>query len=79
MHFFIFPFADKIHKQECEKADLERSVSNCRNDIIKLNTLNHQENQLAENSEQNNILVENNFLLSLQVNKIFLFHFYTNL
>lgn len=61
---------NKIHKQECEKADLERSLSNCRNDIIKLNTLNHQENQLAENSEQNNILVENNFLLSLQQAKI---------
>ncbi|KAH9504072.1 Coiled-coil domain-containing protein 40 [Bulinus truncatus] len=56
----------EIEHQHREMCDIERSVRNMRNDIIKLNGLLHKEKCVGEELEQGNILMENAFIAGLQ-------------
>ncbi|XP_055874600.1 coiled-coil domain-containing protein 40-like [Biomphalaria glabrata] len=56
----------EIEQQHREMCEIERSVRNMRNDIIKLNDLLHKEKCAGEELEQGNILMENAFIAGLQ-------------
>ncbi len=50
-----------------ETGDIERNISHMQNDMIKLNVLLHKEKGMETNLQQNNILMENDFIGSLKV------------
>lgn len=60
----------EIEQQHREMCEIERSVRNMRNDIIKLNDLLHKEKCAGEELEQGNILMENAFIAGLQVSDL---------
>lgn len=70
-----------IDEQRRETYDIERSISNMQNDMIKLNTLLNKEKGTHDNLHQDNILLENDFIMALKVrsqsfsNSVFLFFF----
>ena len=47
--------------------DIERTIRNMQNDVVKLNTLLHQQRNLETVLEQTNILTENDFIAGLKV------------
>lgn len=57
----------EIDEQRRETYDIERSTSNMQNDMIKLNTLLNKEKGVHENLHQDNILLENDFIMALRV------------
>ncbi|XP_059157116.1 coiled-coil domain-containing protein 40-like isoform X2 [Physella acuta] len=59
-----------IEQQHREMCEIERSVRNMRNDIIKLNGLLHKEKCIGEELEQGNILMENAFIANLQTSEL---------
>lgn len=79
-HFVKFLLGD-IDEQRRETYDIERSISNMQNDMIKLNTLLNKEKGTHDNLHQDNILLENDFIMALKVrsqsfsNSVFLFFF----
>jgi hypothetical protein len=58
---------DDIDEQRRETYDIERSISNMQNDMIKLNTLINKEKGVHDNLHQDNILLENDFIMALKV------------
>jgi len=60
-------FQGEIEQQIQEQNDINRSVRNMRNAMIKLNTLLNREKGVQENLEQGNILTENEFVQELKV------------
>lgn len=79
-HLVKFLLGD-IDEQRRETYDIERSISNMQNDMIKLNTLLNKEKGTHDNLHQDNILLENDFIMALKVrsqsfsNSVFLFFF----
>lgn len=77
-HLVKFLLGD-IDEQRRETYDIERSISNMQNDMIKLNTLLNKEKGTHDNLHQDNILLENDFIMALKVrsqsfsNSVFLF------
>lgn len=71
-----------IDEQRRETYDIERSISNMQNDMIKLNTLLNKEKGTHDNLHQDNILLENDFIMALKVrsqsfsNSVFLSFFF---
>lgn len=65
-HFVKFLLGD-IDEQRRETYDIERSISNMQNDMIKLNTLLNKEKGTHDNLHQDNILLENDFIMALKV------------
>ena len=63
--FVLFP--GEIDGQQRETYDIERSISNMQNDMIKLNTLLHKEKGTQVMLQQENILKENDFISNLKV------------
>ena len=57
----------EIDGQNRETYEIERSVSNMQNDMIKLNTLLHKEKGTQVMLQQENILKENDFISNLKV------------
>ncbi|XP_011454679.3 coiled-coil domain-containing protein 40 [Magallana gigas] len=55
-----------IDEQRRETYDIERSISNMQNDMIKLNTLLNKEKGTHDNLHQDNILLENDFIMALK-------------
>ena len=47
--------------------DIERNIRNMQNDVIKLNTLLHDQKNMETSLEANNILTENDFIAGLKV------------
>ena len=47
--------------------DIERTIRNMQNDVVKLNTLLHKQRNLETVLEQTNILTENDFIAGLKV------------
>lgn len=62
----------EIEGQLSEKKDVERNIRNMQNDMLKLNQLLTKEGKLQENLQQDNILIETDFVLSLKVFKVLL-------
>lgn len=60
-------FPGEIEGQLSEQKDVQRNIRNMQNDMLKLNQLLTKEGKLQENLEQDNILMENDFILSLKV------------
>ncbi|XP_052261678.1 coiled-coil domain-containing protein 40-like isoform X2 [Dreissena polymorpha] len=56
----------EIDGQRRETYEIERSISNMQNDMIKLNTLLHKEKGAQVMLQQDNILKENDFITSLK-------------
>lgn len=65
-HLVKFLLGD-IDEQRRETYDIERSISNMQNDMIKLNTLLNKEKGTHDNLHQDNILLENDFIMALKV------------
>ncbi|XP_076453125.1 coiled-coil domain-containing protein 40-like [Babylonia areolata] len=57
---------NEIDGQRREIYDIDREVRNMQNDVIKLNTLLHQQKKKETSLEQNNILTENDFIGGLK-------------
>jgi len=57
----------EIDSQRRETYEIQRSVSNMQNDMIKLNTLLHREHGQQVSLQQDNILRENDFVNTLKV------------
>ncbi|XP_035694889.1 coiled-coil domain-containing protein 40-like [Branchiostoma floridae] len=57
---------NEIEGHQREQKDIDHSISNMRNDMVKLNTLLTKENKLKEGMQQDNILVENDFIAALR-------------
>ncbi|KAK3091997.1 hypothetical protein FSP39_024328 [Pinctada imbricata] len=55
-----------IDEQRRETYDIERSIRNMQNDMIKLNTLLNKEKGTHECLHQDNILLENDFIIALK-------------
>ena len=64
-------FIGEIDGQNRETYEIERSVSNMQNDMIKLNTLLHKEKGTQVMLQQENILKENDFISNLKVSFFF--------
>ena len=64
---FIKIFIGDIDEQRRETYDIERSISNMQNDMIKLNTLLNKKKGTHDNLHQDNILLENDFIMALKV------------
>ena len=62
-----FLFTGDIDGQRRETYEIERSISNMQNDMIKLNTLLHKEKGTQVMLQQENILKENDFINNLKV------------
>ena len=60
-------YAGDIDSQRRETYEIERSISNMQNDMIKLNTLLHKEKGTQVMLQQENILKENDFISNLRV------------
>ena len=58
---------DEIDGQRREMYDIERTIRNMQNDVVKLNTLLHKQRNLETVLEQTNILTENDFIAGLKV------------
>lgn len=56
----------EISNQNCETNDIKRSIRNMENDMMKLNMLLHKESGIEHSLEQDNILMENEFIGSLK-------------
>ena len=63
---YLLPVSDDITSQEAEHKDVERSIRNMQNDMLKLNLLLTKEGKTRQNLKQDNILIENDFILSLR-------------
>ena len=57
----------EINRQGSDTAEIERSIRNMQNDMLKLNMLLHQEKGMGQDLQQANILKENDFIGSLKV------------
>lgn len=66
-NFYLFFFPADIDGQQRETYEIERSISNMQNDLIKLNKLLHKEKGTQVMLQQENILKENDFITSLKV------------
>lgn len=60
-------FPADIDGQQRETYEIERSISNMQNDLIKLNKLLHKEKGTQVMLQQENILKENDFITGLKV------------
>ena len=69
----IHLIAGDIDGQRRETYEIERSISNMQNDMIKLNTLLHKEKGTQVMLQQENILKENDFINNLKVRYLFIF------
>lgn len=63
----LFFFLDEIDQQRREMYDIERIIRNMQNDVLKLNTLLHQQKNMETSLEASNILFENDFIGGLKV------------
>ncbi len=59
--------ADEINSQLNEQVDVDRNIRNMQNDMLKLNQLLTKEGKLKEGLQQDNILMENDFVSGLKV------------
>ncbi|GAB1606240.1 coiled-coil domain-containing protein 40-like, partial [Argonauta hians] len=59
----------KIDRQKSTRTELERSMKNCLNTVVKLNGLIHKELNLAEDTGHNVSMMEKDFILTLQEEK----------
>ncbi|PIK45458.1 hypothetical protein BSL78_17690, partial [Apostichopus japonicus] len=66
LHMKKMRIEGEIEGQLSEKKDVERNIRNMQNDMLKLNQLLTKEGKLQENLEQDNILIETDFVLSLK-------------
>lgn len=57
---------NEIDQQRREMYDIERTIRNMQNDVIKLNTLLHQQRHMETSLEQTNILSEFDFISGLK-------------
>lgn len=57
---------NEIRQQENEMRDIERATRSLQNDMIKLNTLIHKESGLQNSLQQENVLIENDFIKALK-------------
>ena len=69
----MYIIAGDIDCQRRETYEIERSISNMQNDMIKLNTLLHKEKGTQVMLQQENILKENDFINNLKVSYLFIF------
>ena len=69
-------FPGEITSQRNEIKDIERSIRNMHNDMVKLNQLIHKNRDKQDTLQQDNILMENDFIATLKVgdeNNVFVF------
>ena len=67
-HFeFIILVSGEIESQINEIKDIERSIRAMQNDMTKLNLLIHKNRDMQSNLQQDNILLENDFIATLKV------------
>ncbi|KAJ8037566.1 Coiled-coil domain-containing protein 40 [Holothuria leucospilota] len=66
LHMKKMRIENEIDGQLGETRDVERNIRNMQNDMLKLNQLLTKEGKIQENLEQDNILMENDFVLSLK-------------
>jgi len=65
--FISFFFSGEIDSQRNEIADIERSIRSMQNDMTKLNVLIHKNRDMHESLQQDNILMEHDFISALKV------------
>jgi len=63
---FVLSTTGNIDEERRETYDIERSIANMQNDMIKLNTLLNKEHGTHDNLHQDNALLENDFVLALK-------------
>ena len=60
-------FSDEINRVQTDTKDIERNIKHMQNDMLKLNTLLHEERGMEHDLQQSNVLKENDFVGSLRV------------
>ncbi|XP_014787815.1 coiled-coil domain-containing protein 40 [Octopus bimaculoides] len=60
----------KLNKQNCVKADLNRSIKHCLNDIVKLNDMIHKELNLVGDVDHSINILEKDFIATLKEEKM---------
>ena len=69
--FLFSSFSGEVNSQKNEMGDIERSVRNMQNDMTKLNVLIHKNRDKHQALQQDNILIEHDFIAAL---KVWMFH-----
>ena len=67
MHSFCFLTEGELEQQQTEAKNVERNISQLRNDMVKLNTLVAKKKSEQESLEQGNLLMEGDFVHALKV------------
>lgn len=62
----VFVLPEQLESEQQELTDLERNMKTLRRDLLKLNTLLSNNRQLSQALEQENVLMETDFIHNLK-------------